>query len=1031
MSVEAAVHSPPLAPDPVALHADKLRAMIADIRSNHPDKVRGALPWASIAAWINSNPEVLGVQYSYSHDSIRKWSTGNGPSTTPMLSSVSAFCIAHSNYQAREMRSEMRAIKRQAEADEEEADEQEVGEAGGASFMSPAPKRRKGPAPGSKQAATPVTINDTTYLTPPKHVIITKAQESKYKAAEAELAELLQERETVSRCVAVQHVKSAAAVPPAAFHPVCVSLWQRALGAVPSVGREAIATVGALAAAAVLYSLGLGAALAGGCDNLLQHVPGTTTLATFMELGRLSSQEWLCEKLRSIEYVYVSTDKGHRKRTAHLAKVVSFWCVELRRVLSYTADIDAAGSTTVEGTIATLASMRGLGFGPGAPPGAAHGGKVAGLSSDSGGAGVLEDAARSYVDRGLAVDGPLVANCGLHALNVLLSAVWPSHFGDGGIEKSNALQALHSVFDLQSLFVVGGKAEFDQLWLDAGCAMPPPPRMSEPIVTRWWHATTGATQLLSTYDDWVKFTAYIADGHKDAGQNRFKQATKLHLDLRNASIKCDICFLAGLAHAFFNRSFKWHQGTDSYSKAYGYRSHRMAARSFVMARDFGHLGEKIASGEEFAAYRAALAALPVERAVDAAGAAVPSQPLKKQLVESYLSEAGRLLAKHTARWRGVNLWCGLGDEPPIARAVSLVLTGGSHATGTFVSKAHGCEIDLAQLCAHLAPGAAAATVPVGLGAAVAELAAAPAAAPVALEEGVGLSDACAVLRQRIECQVLPLMSTTHRVEAVVREASFAAAAQCRGEAARSEVVVERSHFFLRVKEELRDAARGGGPGAVRTPRGKVVHAALAAKAAERALSEQELGALRRRLAAQQAAGGGTKERQQEEVGRVAAAYQQQAKLTRGEVEGSGRQRAAAQTKAPTEHTLTLVGADVDGAVKIRGTGAWQRRDVMAELRYRGIKYGGDDVKVAELKVLLEAKCSIAGHPAHFRFEMPQAWRDACDAAAAVEKLRNSEVKDAAAAAFIDTGSKKKLELVAELVALKMAVTVTVTTADGQ
>ena len=81
-----------------------------------------------------------------------------------------------------------------------------------------------------------------------------------------------------------------------------------------------------------------------------------------------------------------------------LVKVVSFWCVEERRVLSYTADIDAAGSTAVEGTIATLAA-----------PGAAHGGKVAGLSSDSGGGGVLEDAARSYVDRGLAVDGPLVA----------------------------------------------------------------------------------------------------------------------------------------------------------------------------------------------------------------------------------------------------------------------------------------------------------------------------------------------------------------------------------------------------------------------------------------------------------------------------------------------------------------------------------------------------------------------------------------------------------------------------------------------
>ena len=317
-------------------------------------------------------------------------------------------------------------------------------------------------------------------------------------------------------------------------------------------------------------------------------------------------------------------------------------------------------------------------------------------------------------------------------------------------------------------------------------------------------------------------------------------------------------------------------------------------------------------------------------------------------------------------------------------------------------------------------------MPAGLSPAAAELAAAPQATPIALEAGgAGLSVACAELRLRVESQVLPLMSTTHRVEAVVREASLAAAAANRGEDARSQVVMERSMFFLRVKEELLADARARSGGAARTPRGKAAHAALAQKAVESALAEGELVGLRGRLKAQAAAAGGTGGRQGGEVARIAAAYAAQAALTRGEVQATGRQRAAAASKEPSAHTLTLAGADVEGAVKIRGMGAWRRRDVMAELRHRKISYGSGAVTMAELKALLEAKCSIAGHAAHFRFEMPAEWRAACDAAAGIEELGAKAVKDKAAAASLDVAGAKKADLVALLVKAAMAVTVVV------
>ena len=62
------------------------------------------------------------------------------------------------------------------------------------------------------------------------------------------------------------------------------------------------------------------------------------------------------------------------------------------------------------------------------------------FSSDSGGAGTLEPAVASFMERGIADEITLIANCSLHSLNLLLSVPWPKHHGDGGKDESNALQ---------------------------------------------------------------------------------------------------------------------------------------------------------------------------------------------------------------------------------------------------------------------------------------------------------------------------------------------------------------------------------------------------------------------------------------------------------------------------------------------------------------------------------------------------------------------------------------------------------------
>ena len=100
MSAEAAVHSPPLALDPVALHADKLRSMVADIWSNHPDKGGcKKLPWRKVAEWVAAHQEISGG-YDFAEDAYRKWHGGKDV-TEPMLATVQAFVVAHVQHTSR------------------------------------------------------------------------------------------------------------------------------------------------------------------------------------------------------------------------------------------------------------------------------------------------------------------------------------------------------------------------------------------------------------------------------------------------------------------------------------------------------------------------------------------------------------------------------------------------------------------------------------------------------------------------------------------------------------------------------------------------------------------------------------------------------------------------------------------------------------------------------------------------------------------------------------------------------------------
>jgi len=984
--------------------------LVSEIRMNHPDKGnRQALSWASVATLTHALPN---CRIKYGHATYSQAAASNTVHDGALANMI-LFVDANFVY-TNEGKEHDTAVRSPATdgGDTDQEDQQDKNSEDAED--TPRTSGKRGPKQGSVQRTWQQKIGDRDYEMPPQWTAHSNRSWNDLKR-KAELADAQQDPHDVTVTYLRDKLTKLKRV--TAFPPKAVSLWQRALGVLPGVGREALVAAAVCMVVATMYALGLGAVFDGGgdddddeatqqiIDGIGAAVPCATTLSSFMKIGRLQNQEWLKKALFNIKHVFLATDKGVKGGISHMAKLISFWNREKKTVETFTTDIDGSGASTEECTTATIAALEPLGLGV-EGSNAAHEGRISGFSADHGGGGAAnESTGTSFISRGLANAGLMIAGCALHALNLLLSSLWPRYYGEGGIENSNALQALHCVFDLQSLF---GDEEFSEMWLKAnGAEATVPGRMQRPVVTRWWHATAAACQLLKDYGGWIKFCNFVANGEAKTGSNRFDQATKLSGDLRCQSIKCDIVFLSCMAKFFFDKHFKWMQAQDTWSCIYGFRSHRMLVRAYIMASDLEAAAEGVKQGSKmraFAPWHAALELLPASEqrtGAGAGGAALPSQPQKRQQAARFLADSYVLLDKHMTRWRTTNVACALGDEPKLARALAQALTGEEVDGGQFDSVAHGETIDLATFTEYATKGKdstlsdfESSFVWREHAEAVAEMAEAEADEPVCLETGDVLTALLTALKCAIERQVLPLMSTTHRVEAAIRDAQLAAAAANRREAARSEVVMERSFFWLRVRAVLLQAARQIGK--EHAAKGKVRASALAVKALERADTAGELARQRLRVEQDDSANC-TQRRRDAAAAAAAAAYEKQAELV---VAGGGRQRAECGAKETSAHTLTIAAAGVEGAHQIKCKSGFNALKVRSELVFRKVVVPAE-ASNSELKVLLAANCAVPGFPKWFKFTMPMAQQNAHDEAHLCRSMNKTELQEKAQRCGVD------------------------------
>jgi len=223
-------------------------------------------------------------------------------------------------------------------------------------------------------------------------------------------------------------------------------LWAIAVTSVPALALSAAQVLFPLVVMAFFHDTGLFDYEKFKPKNFVTSFPSDNTLRQHNLNQATRDTITLSEKIKNRK-VHMACDKGNKKGVGHFVKVMSSWDPNNGNVDLEVSDIDASGGKSDQCARAIQSSMNKLKLVDDDNTHLLHGN-----CTDSGGGGALD----SLADYLLNVDHLcchedecLVANCCIHALQLQLRNAVVTALGDGGIENVNAMQLLHTVWDLQ------------------------------------------------------------------------------------------------------------------------------------------------------------------------------------------------------------------------------------------------------------------------------------------------------------------------------------------------------------------------------------------------------------------------------------------------------------------------------------------------------------------------------------------------------------------------------------------------------
>jgi hypothetical protein len=317
----------------------------------------------------------------------------------------------------------------------------------------------------------------------------------------------------------------------------------------------------------------------------------------------------LSHKLRDIQTVFIACDKGNKRGVSHFVKILSWYDRKTMSVTKQLLDIDASEGLTEDCANAIMFSLKKVG-----------GIKLQGQCTDSGGGGVLDGLHRAIAQRQLCRNGYLVASCSLHNLQLSVANPIKQLLGDGGLEKKNVMQLLHSIYDLQDSLgnevwnvhvaeavkfmqaytatpyvgITDADKQFALKWelvktfrsFDALLTKKELERANykipAPVLTRWWTVGETARVSWSAYLLLLRISQQVINATTRV-QNKI--ASGLQPLLLEAELFSDLALIHCFHSFYVCPHFSWMQETTDMSAVPGFQAHNTLCRYFLLIED--------------------------------------------------------------------------------------------------------------------------------------------------------------------------------------------------------------------------------------------------------------------------------------------------------------------------------------------------------------------------------------------------------------------------------------------------------------
>jgi hypothetical protein len=388
--------------------------------------------------------------------------------------------------------------------------------------------------------------------------------------------------------------------------------------------------------------------------------------------------------------IFLACDKGNKKGISHFVKVLSWYDPDTISVKKQLLDIDASGGQTQECGDAIAASLKKIG----SP-------RLQGQTTDSGGGGVLDGLHKAIEERQLCSPWYLVTSCSLHNLQLAVANPIKEILGEGGLDKKNVMQMLHSITDLQEsmegsiwnahveealdfLATYGssntpyigetdGDKQFAVKWElvktfhDFNNTMTDKEekkvnfKIPVPVLTRWWSVGETARVTWSAYLLLIRISQQVINSTSSKPNKIASGLQPLMIELE---IFSDLSLVTDYHTFFVSPHFDWMQSCTDMSGIPAFQSHNLLGRYFLLVQDLTELATSITTTHTgFIGFRRTLASCsPILR------------QHQEQKASKFIGIALEAIHKHFSRWCNVSLLpAALLSERPLALAVASVL----------------------------------------------------------------------------------------------------------------------------------------------------------------------------------------------------------------------------------------------------------------------------------------------------------------------------------------------------------------------